>query len=60
MSSIISQKFRLHDVVNEKDRDAIEQARAELFTEMNEGYPVYLSEESDKDLALIKKIAKNR
>lgn len=59
MSSIISQKFRLHDVVNEKDRDAIEQARAELFTKMNEGYPVYLSEESDKDLALIKKIAKN-
>lgn len=59
MSSIISQKFRLHDVVKEGDRDAIEQARAELFTEMNGGYPVYLSEESDEALALIKQTAKN-
>lgn len=59
MSSVISQKFRLYDAVNESDRDAIEQARAELFAKMNSGYPLYLSEESDENIAFIKKTAQN-
>jgi glucose-6-phosphate isomerase len=59
MSLIVSQKFLLHNAVNKSDCDYIEQARTELFTEMNGGYPVYLTEEEDKDLALIKKTAKH-
>jgi glucose-6-phosphate isomerase len=57
MESVISQQFRLHDKIEDRDRRLIDQARIELFTEMNEGYPIYLSSETDNDLVNIKNIA---
>lgn len=57
MNSVIAQKFYLHNPIGSADRDVIEKARTELFSEVDTGYPLYLSSETDQDIVKIKDVA---
>lgn len=57
MNSVINQQFLLQSAFSDEDINAVEQARSELFDNMNEGYPIYLSSETDQELERIKQIA---
>lgn len=56
MNTILSQEFLLADTISKIDRDTVEQARGELFSNVDE-YPLYLSSESDEDITRLNIIA---
>ena len=57
MSSIITQQFYLYNTISYSDYKSIDQVRSELFAQMNDGYPIYLSNESNYELTKIQNVA---
>ncbi len=57
MSSVITQQFHLYNTISDSEYESIDRARSELFADINDRHPLYLSNETDDDLIKIKNVA---